>query len=254
MPSLVIKFLAVAILIYLGLCVGLYAGQRALLYHPTPSKGADVADAKLKLAVEGAELAITASLQTGDNALIYFGGNMEDVSWSLPMFSKMFPGYAIYLPHYRGYSDSTGQPSELALHNDALVLFDKIHARHKHVFVVGRSLGTGVAVRLASQRPVERLVLVTPYDSIEKVAEGIYPLFPISWLLIDKYESWQYAPKITAPTLLVAAEQDQVIPLANTENLYKSFSKDVATLKVIPGRNHNDIMEDVGYLEWLKIQ
>jgi len=249
-----IKFLAVVIFVYLGICVGLYAAQRSLIYHPTPSLGADSAASKLKLAVDGAELAISVSPQKGDSALIYFGGNMEDVSWSLPLFSKMFPGYAIYLPHYRGYSDSSGEPTEQALYNDALALFDKIYAQHTHVFVVGRSLGSGVAVHLASQRPVARLVLVTPYDSIEKVAEGKFPLFPINWLLLDKFESWQFAPKVTAPTLLVAAENDQVIPYANTELLYNSFSRNVATLKVIPSRNHDDIMENPAYLEWLKVQ
>jgi len=248
------KFLAAAVLIYLGGCVGLYLAQRALIYHPTPSLGGDSAASKLKLAVEGAELAISVNPHEGENALIYFGGNMEDVSWSLPLFSKMFPDYAIYLPHYRGYSDSTGEPTEQALHDDALALFDKIYAQHSRVVVVGRSLGSGVAVRLASQRPIVRLVLVTPYDSIEKVAEDKFPLFPIRWLLVDKFESWQFAPQITAPTLLVAAENDQVIPYANTEQLYKSFSRDVATLKVIPSRNHDDIMEEPTYLEWLKVQ
>lgn len=252
MSRFFIKFLVIAFFVYLGICVGLFAAQRALLYHPTPSQGEDSAAAKSKLAVDGAELAISEKPQNSENALIYFGGNMEDVSWSLPLFSKMFPDYAIYLPHYRGYSDSTGEPTEQALHNDALVLFDKIYAAHNHIVVVGRSLGSGVAVRLASQRPIARLVLVTPYDSIEHVAEDKFPLFPISWLLIDKFESWQFAPKITAPTLLIAAENDQVIPYANTELLFKSFARSVATLKVIPNRNHDDIMENPAYLEWLK--
>lgn len=252
MPRSRIKFLMIAVFIYLGFCVALYASQRSLIYHPTPSLGGEVAAAKLKIPVEGAELAISVRPHEGENALIYFGGNMEDVAWSLPLFSKMFPGYAIYLPHYRGYSDSTGEPTEQALHDDALVLFDKVHAQHAHVVIVGRSLGSGVAVRLASQRPVARLVLVTPFDSIENVAQGKFPIFPINWLLIDKFESWQFAPKITAPTLLIAAEYDQVIPYSSTEQLYNSFSKQVATLNIIPRRNHDDIMEEPAYLEWLK--
>ncbi len=241
--------------IYLVLCLGLYLAQRSLIYHPTPSTSAEAAAGKLKLAVTGAELAITAHQQKSENALIYFGGNMEDVAWSLPLFTKMFPDYAIYLPHYRGYSDSTGEPSESALHDDALALFDKlVYPQHSHVVVVGRSLGSGVAARLASQRPIAKLVLITPFDSILNVAQGKFPLFPINWLLMDKFESWRYAPQITAPTLVVAASHDQVIPYANTEQLYKSFSKNVATLTVISNTNHDDIMEEPSYLEWLKIQ
>lgn len=254
MSHFFIKFLAVTSFIYLGICVGLFLAQRSLIYYPTPSQGPDSAAAKLKLAVTGAELAISYSPKQGEKALIYFGGNMEDVSWSMPLFTKTLPDYAIYLPHYRGYSDSSGEPTEQALHEDALALFDKIYAQHKHIYVVGRSLGTGIAVRLASQRPVERLLLITPYDSIENVAEDKFPLFPINWLLIDKYESWQFAPKITAPTFLVAAENDQVIPLANTQRLFNSFARNVATLQLIPNRNHDDIMENPDYLEWIKVQ
>jgi pimeloyl-ACP methyl ester carboxylesterase len=252
MSHWVIKIFVVVVSIYLLGCAGLYGAQRALIYHPTKIMASDPAASRLKLAVEGAELAMSVRPHQGENALIYFGGNMEDVSWSLPLFSKMFPDYAIYLPNYRGYGDSTGEPNEQALHQDALALFDKIYAQHSHVAVVGRSLGSGVAVRLASQRPVARLALLTPYDSIENVAAGKFPFFPISWLLVDKFESWKYAPQITAPTLLIAAENDQVIPYSNTEQLYKSFSMNVATLKLIPNRNHDDIMEDSSYLEWLK--
>lgn len=252
MPRIYISILVVAVFIYLVICAGLYFAQRPLIYHPTPSQGAESAASKLKLAVDGAQLAITANPKQGESALIYFGGNMEDVSWSLPLFSKLFPDYAIYLPHYRGYSDSTGEPTEHALHADALALFDNISTQHSRIVVVGRSLGSGVAVRLASQRPVSRLVLVTPFDSIENVAKGKFPLFPISLLLVDKFESWRFAPKVTAPTLVVAAENDQVIPYANTERLYNSFSGNIATLKVIPNRNHDDIMEAPVFLEWLK--
>ncbi|MDO9106686.1 MAG: alpha/beta hydrolase [Methylovulum sp.] len=253
MPRFFVIFLAVAMSIYLVFCVGLYLAQRSFIYHPTPSAGVDAAAGKLKLAVAGADLAITARPHEGKNALIYFGGNMEDVAWSLPLFLKMFPDYALYLPHYRGYSDSTGEPSETALHNDALMLFDKVvYPNHSRIVVVGRSLGSGVAVRLASQRPIAKLILITPFDSILNVAQGKFPLFPINWLLIDKFESWQYAPQITAPTLVIAASHDQVIPYTNTERLYKSFTTDVATLTVIPGTNHDDIMAVPSYLEWLK--
>lgn len=252
MPRIYISILVAAVFIYLVICAGLYFAQRPLIYHPTPSQGADSAASKLKLAVDGAQLAISFNRKEGDNALIYFGGNMEDVAWSLPLFSNLFPDYAIYLPHYRGYSDSTGEPTEQALHDDALALFDYLYAQHPRIVVVGRSLGSGVAVRLASQRPVSRLVLVTPFDSIENVAEDKFPLFPINLLLVDKFESWRFAPKITAPTLVVAAANDQVIPYANTERLYHSFSGNTATLKVIANRNHDDIMEEPVFLEWLK--
>ena len=143
---------------------------------------------------------------------------------------------------------ATRSPSEEAFHKDALALFDKVHAEHPNVVVVGRSLGSGVAIRLASQRPASRLVLVTPYDSIGELAALQFPYFPVRWLLIDKYESGRYAPRITVPTLIVTAEHDEVIPRASTETLYRRFARGVTVLKVIPGAGHNTISENPAYI------
>lgn len=84
-----------------------------------------------------------------------------------------------------------------------------------------------------------RLVLITPYDSIENVAAGMVPYLPVRWLIQDKFQSWRYAATVTAPTEILAAEHDEVIPRASTEALYKAFPAGVATMKVIPGATHN---------------
>jgi pimeloyl-ACP methyl ester carboxylesterase len=91
--------------------------------------------------------------------------------------------YAVYLLNYRGFGGSGGSPSEEAIAEDALALFDQVYASHPQIAVVGRSLGSGVAVRLASQRPVQQLILVTPYNSLEEIAEQQYPWLPVKWLL-----------------------------------------------------------------------
>ena len=186
------------------------------------------------------------------DALLYFGGNAEDVSLNMPDLSAAFPKRAIYLLHYRGYGGSSGQPSEVGLVADSIALFDRVHALHSNVLVVGRSLGSGIAVHLASVRPVERLVLITPYDSLVAVAAHQYPFVPVRWLLRDKFESWRYAPKVTAPTLVVAAEQDEVIPPDNTRLLETRFRRGVVSFKVIPGVGHNTISESSQYLLLLK--
>ena len=86
-----------------------------------------------------------------------------------------------------------------------------------------------------------RLVLVTPYDSVLNLASAQFPYFPVRWLLLDKFESWRYAPAVTAPTLIIAAEDDEVIPRASTEALVAHFQGGVATLKVVAGASHNSI-------------
>jgi pimeloyl-ACP methyl ester carboxylesterase len=160
-----------------------------------------------------------------------------------------FPRYALYALHYRGYGGSSGQPSEAMLHADALALFDKVRADHAEIALVGRSLGSGVALRLAARRPVSRLVLVTPYYSIVEIAARQFPYFPVRWLLTDRFESWRYAPAIRVPPLLVQAEFDEVIPADSTARLNAAFAEGVASLVVIPGAGHNTIDSTPRYVE-----
>ncbi|WP_371924959.1 alpha/beta hydrolase [Pseudomonas sp. R5(2019)] len=243
--------LATLAALYLLLCLALFVFQRALIYFPQPGTR-DSPATRLQLPVADATLQVSTRPHDGPNALIYFGGNAEDVSLNLVTFSQAFTDQAIYLMHYRGFGGSTGSPSEQALQRDALALFDKVHATHPHITVIGRSLGTGVAVRLASQRPAAGLVLITPYNSLVELAERHYPFVPVKWLLKDTFESWKYAPLITVPTLLIAAEHDEVVPRSSTERLYTHFVNGVASLKVIPGVNHNSISESPDYLEMIE--
>ena len=247
----VIGFVVPVVVVYVGLCVALFMFQRSFIYFP-PRGPAGVPSELLQLSVPGAELKVAVRALEGPNALVYFGGNGEDVSFNLPAFSSAFPDHALYLLNYRGYGGSTGSPTEEAIQQDALALFDAIHAKHPKVVVMGRSLGSGVAIRLASQRPARRLVLITPYASIAELGARQFPYFPVRWLLRDRYESWRYAPKITVPTLLVAAERDGIIPRSSTEELYAYFKTGIASLKIIPGVGHNDISQSPGYLEALK--
>jgi pimeloyl-ACP methyl ester carboxylesterase len=167
-------------------------------------------------------------------------------------FSAGFPESAIYLLHYRGYGGSSGKPSEGALFADALTLFDEVHSKHPQIDVVGRSLGSGIAVYLASLRPVSRLVLVTPYDSLQELAALQFPYLPVRWLLLDKFESWRFAPQVTAPTLIITAESDEVIPRASSELLRSRFKSGVASFKTVAGAGHNTISENADYMELLQ--
>lgn len=122
MDGMVRKFLF-ATLIFSLMLLG---GCRSMIYYPTPKQGEGSNPANtLMLEMPDASVAVSIRPHEGPKALIYFGGNAEDVSRSLPVFAQKFPDYALYLMHYRGYGNSTGQPSEAALHADAQVLFDK---------------------------------------------------------------------------------------------------------------------------------
>jgi pimeloyl-ACP methyl ester carboxylesterase len=251
MTRAVYMVIAVIATAYVGVCAAMFAFQRSLLYYPQPRQ-VTTPESTMALHVEGSELVVTVRAHSGPKAILYFGGNGEDVSLSLDSLSAAFPDHALFLLHYRGYGGSTGRPTENANHSDAAALFRTVYPQHPEVAVIGRSLGSGVAVRLASENPVSRLVLVTPYDSIEEIAAAQYPYLPVKWLLLDRYESWRYAPRIRIPTIIIAAENDEVIPRVSTEKLFTRFPMGVASMTVIEGAVHNDIGTKIGYLKTIQ--
>lgn len=240
--------LVLGVAVFYGLaCATLFYLQRSLIYFPQPPGPAPAGVMTMKLAVPDGDVLVSVLPRAGRAALIYLGGNAESVTASLPQLAQAFPGRSLYLLHYRGYGGSAGAPSEEGLMEDARALFDQVHPTHSDVLAMGRSLGSGLAVRLAAERPVSRLVLVTPYDSLQELAVQQFPLFPVRWLLQDKFESGRHAPRIGAPTLIVAAEHDEIIPRASTDRLHGRFSPGVATMKVVAGTGHNTIQDSPEY-------
>ncbi|ROO08128.1 hypothetical protein BK673_16450 [Pseudomonas fluorescens] len=251
MSRTLMSLVALIVAVYLVLCAALFFFQRSLIYFPQPN-AVTSADSQLTLSMPDAQVSVITRERVGPRALIYFGGNAEDVSRNLPEFAEAFPEYAVYLLNYRGFGGSGGSPSEAAIAEDALALFDQVYASHTQVSLIGRSLGSGVAVRLASQRPVQNLILVTPYNSLEEIAARQYPWVPVKWLLKDRFESGKYAAHIRVPTLLLAASDDEVIPRASTQRLLENFPQGVAVLRVVPDSGHNSISDRKQYLQWMK--
>jgi pimeloyl-ACP methyl ester carboxylesterase len=250
MSRTLMSLVALIVAVYLVLCAALFFFQRSLTYFPQPN-AVSSADSRITLSMPDAQVSVVTRERVGPRALIYFGGNAEDVSRNLPEFAQAFPDYAVYLLNYRGFGGSGGSPSEAAIAEDALALFDQVYASHPQVSLIGRSLGSGVAVRLASQRPVQNLILVTPYNSLEEIAARQYPWVPVKWLLKDRFESGKYAAHIRVPTLLLAASDDEVIPRASTQRLLENFPQGVALLRVVPESGHNSISDRVQYLQWM---
>ena len=245
---MVVSALGVAVLIYGSVCAFLFTMQRSMLFFPTPAAELPGAE-RISLRSGGETLRIWARPTAGSQALIYFGGNAEDVSANFAPFAGAMPGRALYLVNYRGYGGSTGAPSEQGFFADALAVHDWVRQRHPEIAVVGCSLGSGVAAYLASARKIERLVLVTPFDSIENVARVNFPLLPVGLLMKDKFDSAARVPGIAAPTLIVIAANDEVIPRARTDALVARFPAGQVRVEVIAGATHNSIAASPRYLE-----
>ena len=175
--------------------------------------------------------------------LIYFGGNAEEVS-HLALEAGKLRGISLVLINYRGYGRSTGLPSEQAFFSDALAIYDQVAALpgvdRKRIIAMGRSLGSGVATYLASQRPVAAVVLVTPYDSMAAVGRGHYPYLLVDALLRHRFDSASRARSIDTPMLAIIAGADTIVPPARGEALAKAWRGPVTSL-VLPGAGHNDV-------------
>ena len=242
MSKTVIWLLLVAGLGYASFCGLLYARQRSMIYYPHGEvKAANLQP--LWLSNEGHRLKIWQAAPDHPTAVLYFGGNAENVLHSMAELHSLYPKSSLYLMNYRGYGGSTGSPSEAALFSDAVALYDDVADTHEEVIVMGRSLGTGVAVYLAESRPVKALILVTPYKSMVALASHYYPFLPVNPLLKDRFESHLRAPRIKVPVLALVAEYDEVIPAKISAGLIETFDPVNLEQVVVDGAGHNTIQE-----------
>ncbi len=157
--------------------------------------------------------------------------------------------YSVYLVNYRGYGTSEGAPSEAALLSDALAMYDSLVLTHESIFIIGRSLGSGVASYVASERPVKKLVLVTPFDSIQSMAQKQFPFYPMSILLKDKFNSVERAGNIYSDTQILVAEDDKVVRRIHTDKLVESLVNRAPEVVLIQGAGHNDISQYSTYYQ-----
>lgn len=226
------------LIIYLMLGVMLYLFQRSMIYYPS----AATAHNFKTLTWPNSDIMVEALVthDQGQHAILYFGGNAENVAYTAGDFFQEFPRHTTYLMKYRGYSGAEGTATETDLYSDALTLFDQIKGQHNQVKVIGRSLGSGIATYLASQRPVDQLVLVTPFDSLRNVAQNMLPVYPMAWLLKDSYDSITHIKELKTSTLVLAALHDQVIPSARTQSLIKAIPPQLLRTAQI-NAGHNDL-------------
>jgi pimeloyl-ACP methyl ester carboxylesterase len=217
------------------------------LVYPGGSTRVPVARTDLALRVDGVTLRGWEVNPGRDRALVYYGGNGEGLDWLVPELAEHFPDHTSYLVAYRGYGASEGTPGEGVLTTDALAVFDHAAARHPGaVDVVGRSLGSGVAMQVAVRRVVERLVLITPFDSLVATAADLFPWLPVQHLLQDRWDSAAVAHRLHARVLVVRAGRDAVVRPPRTDRLLEVLPTDTGVLD-LPGAEHASLHEDPAY-------
>jgi pimeloyl-ACP methyl ester carboxylesterase len=250
-----LTFIALLAGTFLVLCLFMYVRQDSFLFFPLqndPSLLRQWEQQRVEIAsgdgtIEGWWLDAAPS-STG-KIILYFGGNAEDVLYTAAT-SQRLHARRVLVTNYRGYGASQGKPSQAALYQDALAIYDyavqHTGIRPEDIIVMGRSLGSGVATYLAAHRPVRAAVLITPFDSISAVAQYHYRFLPVGILLRHPFPSDTFAPKITAPVLIVAGELDQVIAARHAERLFAAWAGE-KKIHVLSGAGHNDIDQHPDY-------
>ena len=186
-----------------------------------------------------------------EKTVIYHGGNAEDLAGHCDV---LFDGLEVnaLLVNYRGYGESEGVPGEAAMVADCIAIFDLFCEEKSvdpsNVFLMGRSLGSGVSVQVAAARPqAAGVILVTPYESISAIAKFQYPWLPFGRMLRHPFRSIDYAPKMEMPALILLAEFDDVIPIETGQKLGDAWGGEKEIVTIPAG--HNDLNEHPAYFE-----
>jgi uncharacterized protein len=186
----------------------------------------------------------------GHAVILYFPGNGDFLAGSVSRFRAMTSdGTGLVALSYRGYAGSTGYPSERGLLLDAAAAYAFTSVRYSadRIVVWGFSLGTGVAVALAAEQPVGKLILEAPYTSIADVAASRFRLVPVRWLMRDQFRSDERIARVTAPLLIMHGARDSTIPIGFGERLF-SLAHEPKQFVRFPEGSH-DNLENYGAIE-----
>ncbi len=234
---------------YALICLAAWFAQRRLLYFPDPQIVAPAtvgvpAQALVRRAADGVSLTMWwAPPRDGRAVVIYFHGNGGNLAYRAPVFRDLIDaGYGLMALSYRGYAGSGGRPGEEGFAEDARAAHAAAAelAPEADIVLFGESLGSGVAVRLAAERPVSGVVLNAPYTSVEERAQEIFWYLPVRLLLADRYRSRDVIGCIRAPLLILHGEADTVIPVAHGRALFASASEPKTFVPITRG-GHDDL-------------
>ncbi len=250
------NILVIAVLVYAALLAYLYFNQRNMMYFPDTSPPNQIGPEGLETSFETAEVTTKDNLSLkgwyipprdkDKPVIVVFHGNAGHYGDRLDkMAGFAFNGYGLLLAGYRGYGGNPGKPSEQGLYADARAYLDWLEAKGipgSQIVLYGESLGTGVAVQMATEREIGALVLEAPYSATSDVAQSVYFFMPVKLLMKDQYRSVDKIGQVTAPVLIVHGALDRMIPIAFGRMLFEQ-ANEPKTFIPLASAAHNDIYD-----------
>ncbi len=245
-----------AILAYGGAIAFLYTHQTQMLYMAravaeTPDiPGLPIRDVRIRTPDGETLQAWYEPPRPGKPVFLFLhgqGATLELGKWRYVRMHKEGVGYLALA--YRGFSGSTGRPSEQGLFTDGVAAYDWLKAqgfRDSDIVIHGHSLGTGVATYVATQRPARALILEAPFTAAVDVARARYPYMPVDLLMRDRFESRKRIRDVHMPLLIAHGTADSVVPFSEGKALY-DMANSPRTFVTLPGSEHNTLTRDGVY-------
>ena len=243
-----VKWIFIAAAGYAAFAALMYVVQRSLMYFPETARTAPAAAGlpqaqEVVLDTADGEKVIAWHVPPRGDAptVLYFHGNGGSLRLRVDRFQRIAAaGVGLIALSYRGYGGSTGKPTEDGLINDARAAYAFAADRYRRIALWGESLGTGVAVALAAEKPVARMVLDAPYTSALDIAQANHWYLPVRLLMKDQFRTDQRIARVKAPVLIMHGEVDQIIPIAYGERLFAMIPGPKQFVR-FPGGYHVDL-------------
>jgi uncharacterized protein len=249
---LVLKWLLIVAAVgYLGALALLFIKQREMLF-PIPTRertlpeaaGFPEAEQHVLTTGDGERVIVWhVPAKPGHPVILYFPGNGDFLAGLVSRFRAMTSdGTGLVAISYRGYAGSSGYPSERGILQDAAAAYAFTTARYAadRIVVWGFSLGTGVAVALAAEQPIGKLILEAPYTSTADIAGAAFPLVPVRWLMRDQFRSDERIARVKAPLLVMHGTDDPVISIIFGERLF-ALAHEPKRLVRFAGGGHDNL-------------
>jgi len=231
--------------------VALFLAQRSFLFPiPTATRttpqaaGFPEAEEHTLVTADGEKVIIWhVPAKPGHPVVLYFHGNGDFLAGFFGRFRDLIAdGTGVVALSYRGYAGSSGRPSEHGLLRDAAAAYAFTTARYSadKIVVWGFSLGTGVAVALAAEQPVGKLILEAPFTSTADVAASLFWLMPVRWVMRDQFRSDERIARVKVPLLVMHGTNDPAIPIVFGERLF-ALAHEPKQFVRFPGGGHENL-------------
>lgn len=249
--KIIIRITGILITFYLLLMVVLYLGQPYVIFHPVQLakdyqfQFENAFDEYTLFTPDNQQLNLLYfknPQQPSKGLVLYYHGNADNLQrWGKYHQIFLQSGYDFMVWDYRSYGKSTGTPTADNMCSDAVLVYQFANKRYnsKQIIIYGRSLGTGLATYVASRYAAARLILETPYHSLEDVAKTYAPILPYASLLRYEFPTYRLLPEVQYPITIFHGTEDELIPFASTIKLQDLLKKEDEFVVIEGGKHHN---------------